>query len=158
MGKKLRIIGLLVAYLPFPLLSLAQSPQSSNQSGDIVSVRELSIPSKASHAFERGVELLAKQDAAGSLRQFQRAISEFAGYYEAYYEMGVADLRLRRITDAEQSFRKAIDLSGGQYAQALLGLGAVLDYQEKFAEAEVEGRGADELLTELIRSVEVPLR
>ncbi len=25
-------------------------------------------------------------------------------------------------------------------------------------EAEVEGRGADELLTELIRSVEVPLR
>jgi tetratricopeptide (TPR) repeat protein len=140
MGKKLRIIGLLVAYLSFPLFSLAQSPQSNN----IVSVRELSIPSKAVHAFDQGVELLAKQDAAGSLPQFQRAISEFAGYYEAYYKMGVADLRLWRISDAEQAFRKSMDLSGNQYAPPLLALGAVLIYQEKFAEAEgVTRKGLD---------------
>jgi tetratricopeptide (TPR) repeat protein len=102
----------------------------------MVSVRELSIPRKALHAFQKGVELLAKQDAAGSLPHFQRAVAEFASFYEAYYKMGVADLKLWRVADAEQAYRRSIELSGGQYAQPLLGLGVLLDYQEKFAEAE----------------------
>jgi tetratricopeptide (TPR) repeat protein len=140
MGKKLRIIGLLIACLFFPLLSTAQSQQSNN----LVSVRELSIPPKALHAFEQGIDLLSKKDAAGSVSQFQHAIAEFAGYYEAYYKMGVADLRLWRITDAEQAFRKSMDLSGNQYAPPLLALGAVLIYQEKFPEAEgVTRKGLD---------------
>ena len=140
MKKKLWIIGLLGAYLSFPLLSFAQSPQSNN----VVSVRELSIPPKALHAFEQGVDLLFRKDAAGGVPQFQRAISEFPGYYEAYYKMGVADLRLWRITDAEQAFRKSMGLSGNQYAPPLLALGAVLIYQEKFAEAEgVTRKGLD---------------
>ena len=123
---------LLVACLCLPLLSRAQSPESNY----VVSVRELSIPPKAVHAFQKGVELLAKKDASRSLPQFQRAISEFANFYEAYYKMGVADLELWRIADAEQAFRKSIDLSGGQYAHPLLALGAVLNYQKEFAEAE----------------------
>ena len=123
---------LLVACLCLPLLSRAQSPESNY----VVSVRELSIPPKALHAFQKGVELLAKKDAARSLPQFQRAIAEFANFYEAYYKMGVADLNLWRIADAEQAFRKSIDLSGGKYAHPLLALGAVLNYQQEFAEAE----------------------
>src|SRR6267378_7857941 len=123
---------LLVASLCLPLLSRAQSPESNY----VVSVRELSIPPKALHAFQRGVELLAKKDAARSVPQFQRAIAEFANFYEAYYKMGVAELKLWRIADAEQAFRKSIALSGGQYAHPLLALGAVLNYQQEFAEAE----------------------
>ena len=115
-----------------PLHSSAQSQQSDN----VVSVRELRIPPKALHAFEQGVGLLAKKDAAGSLPHFQRAILEYAGYYEAYDRIGAADLKLSRILEAEQAFRKSIDLSGGQYAHPLLALGAVLNEQEKFAEAE----------------------
>ncbi len=110
----------------------AQTPQSTYA----VSVRELSIPPKALGAFERGLELLAKKDAAGSLQQFQRAISEYAGYYEAYDRIGAADLVLWRVQDAEQAFRKAIDVSGGQYAHPLIALGAILNENEKFAEAE----------------------
>jgi tetratricopeptide (TPR) repeat protein len=110
----------------------------------VVSVRELSIPPKALHSFARGTELLERKDAAGSLPQFQRAIAEFATYYEAYYEMGVADLKLWRIVDAEQAFWKSVELSSGQYALPLLGLGAVQDYQGKFAEAEeVTRKGLD---------------
>ena len=123
---------LLAACLCLPLLSRAQSPESNY----VVSVRELSIPHKALHAFQKGVELLAKKDAARSVPQFQRAIAEFANFYEAYYKMGVADLKLWRIADAEQAFRKSIALSGGQYAHPLLALGAVLNYQQEFAEAE----------------------
>jgi tetratricopeptide (TPR) repeat protein len=114
-----------------PLYSSAQSQQS----GFSVSVRELSIPPKAVHAFEQGMERLANKDAAGSLPHFQGAISEFVGYYEAYDRMGAADLKLWRVPEAEQAFRKSIELSGGQYAHPLLALGAILDDQKKFAEA-----------------------
>ena len=75
---------------------------------------------------------------------FQRAISEFAGYYEAYDRMGAADLKLWRVPEAELAFRKSIELSGGRYAHPLFALGAILDDQEKFAEAEtVIRRGLD---------------
>jgi tetratricopeptide (TPR) repeat protein len=138
MNFRLRMGLLVTALLYLPLVSTAQSPASKN----MVSVRELSIPAKAQHAFDKGATQLAKNDALGSLLQFERAIAEYKGYYEAYYEMGVADLKLWRIPDAETSFRKSIDLSGEQFAPALLALGAVLGYQQKFAEAEeVIGKG-----------------
>jgi len=116
----------------FPLPSTAQSLESRYT----VSARELSIPSKAHQAFAKGAELLSKNDPTESLVHFQRAVAAYGSYYEAYYAMGVADLRLSRLPDAEMAFQKSIDLSGGQYAQPLFGLGAVLVYQKKFAEAE----------------------
>jgi len=126
------MIGLLLAWMCMPFHSSAQSQPSTYE----VSVRELSIPPKALHAYEQGMERLANQDAAGSLPHFQRAIQEYAGYYEAYDRMGAADLKLWRVPEAERAFRKSIDVSGGQYAHPLIALGAILDDQEKFAEAE----------------------
>src|SRR6202162_3080732 len=122
MRTRVRTSWLLFACMCVPLYSSAQSQQS----GYAFSVRELSIPPKALHAFEQGMEGLAKKDAAGSLPHFQRAIAEFAGYYEAYDRMGAADLKLWRVTEAEQAFRKSIELSGGRYAHPLLALGAIL--------------------------------
>src|SRR6202049_1370551 len=98
MRTRLRISWLLVASLCMPLLSRAQSPDSRR----VVSVRELSIPPKANHAFQKGLERLAKDDAAGSLHYFQRAFAEFATYYEAYFEIGTAVLKLWRTAGAEQ--------------------------------------------------------
>jgi len=122
---------LLFACICVPLHSSAQSRQSNYE----VSVRELRIPLKAHQNFEQGMECLAKKDAAGSLPHFQRAISEFAGYYEAYDRIGAADLKLWRVPEAEQAFRKSIELSGGGFAHPLLALGAILDDQGKFEEA-----------------------
>jgi tetratricopeptide (TPR) repeat protein len=117
----------------------------SQQSSYAVSVRELRIPPKALCAFEQGMERLAKKDSAGSLPLFQRAIQEYSGYYEAYDKMGVANLKLWRISEAEEAFRKSIDLSGGLYAHPLLALGSILDDREKFAEAEsVTRKGLDQ--------------
>ena len=128
----LRTSWLFIACICITPYSSAQSKPSSYA----VSLRELSIPPKAAHAFQQGMERLAKKDAAGSLPHFQRAILEFASYYEAYDRMGAADLKLWRIPDAEEAFRKSIDLSGSHYAHPLLALGSILDSQEKFAEAE----------------------
>src|ERR1700693_466284 len=132
MRTRVRTSWLLFACMCVPLYSSAQSQQS----GYAFSVRELSIPPKALHAFEQGIELLAKKDPAGSLAHFQRAILEYSGYYEAYDRIGAAELKLWRLPEAEQAFRKSIDLSGGQYAHPLLALGAILADREKFAEAE----------------------
>jgi tetratricopeptide (TPR) repeat protein len=140
MKARFQVSWLLVACLCLPLLSRAQSRDSSK----VVSVRQLSIPSKALKAYQQGIELLAKKDIEGSLSHFQRAIAEFATFYEAYYEIGEADLKLWRMADAEQALRKSIELSDGQFAQPLLALGAILDYQKKFAEAEgVTRKGLD---------------
>jgi Tfp pilus assembly protein PilF len=109
---------------------------SSAHSAELVSARELSMPSKARHALRNGVQRLARNDFAGSLPHFQRAISEFPGYYEAYHLIGVADLELGHLGDAEQAFRKSIELSAGGYAQAQLALGSLLCDQQRFAEAE----------------------
>jgi tetratricopeptide (TPR) repeat protein len=120
------------------------SGAQSQQSRYAVSVRELKIPPKALRAFEQGMDCLAKKEAAGSLPHFQHAILEFSGYYEAYDRMGAADLKLWRIPEAEQAFRKSIELSDGRYAHPFLALGAILNDQEKFAEAEfVTRRGLD---------------
>jgi tetratricopeptide (TPR) repeat protein len=122
---------LLLACICVPRNSSAQTQSSNNT----VSLRELGIPPKALRAFEQGMECLAKKDAAGSLPHFQRAISEYAGYYEAYDRIGAAELQLWRVSEAEQAFRKSIDVSGGQFAHPLIALGAILDDQHRFAEA-----------------------
>jgi tetratricopeptide (TPR) repeat protein len=128
--------------LPVLLLFLPVVSQASEDAarptglGYVVSVRELSIRSRARDAFQNGARLLAKNDPSGSLAQFHHAIAEFPSYYEAYYLIGVADLRLGRQGEAEQAFRKSIELSVGRFAEAQFGLGAILCDQGKFAEAE----------------------
>lgn len=101
-----------------------------------VSVRELKIPSKALNEYERGLDLLAKSDFAGSLAHFNKAATVYPAYYEAFYHMGIAELRLNHQDKAMEAFQKAIDLSGGHYARAQFGYGLILCNQRKSQEAE----------------------
>jgi tetratricopeptide (TPR) repeat protein len=135
---------------PLELHLRESKPSPVRRTDYAVSVRELRIPGKARNAFEKGLERLAKNDAVGSRTQFVRATTAFPGYYEAYYHVGVADLRLGREEDAAQAFQKAIDLSGGRYAWAQFALGLLLCRRGEYAEAEtviregleVDGRSA----------------
>jgi tetratricopeptide (TPR) repeat protein len=131
-NRALHIVCLLAVWPSFPILVGAQSAEPRST----VSIRELNIPPKALREFERGISRLEKQDVAGSLLYFQRAVQEYAGYYEAYDRVGSANLKLWRVTDAEQAFRKSINVSGAQYAHPLIALASILDDREKFAEAE----------------------
>jgi tetratricopeptide (TPR) repeat protein len=109
-----------------------------------VSVRELSIPSKARREFEKGIDRLAKNDAAGSLAHFKEATNAFPDYYDAFYQSGLANMELRRGPEAEQALQRAIDLSGGGYADPQFALGAVLCERGAWADAErVLRRGLD---------------
>jgi Tfp pilus assembly protein PilF len=131
---------------PLELYLKAGNSAPAQRTDYAVSVRELRIPVKARNAFEKGLERLAKNDAHGSRAQFLRATVTFPDYYEAYYHMGVADLRLGREEEAAQAFQKAIDLSGGRYAWAQFALGLLLCRRGEYAEADTiirEGLGVD---------------
>src|SRR5258707_9117124 len=84
---------------------------SDRADGYTVSVHELKVPGKARHAFEKGIEQLRKKDAEGSLNHFKEATDAFPNYYEAYYQIGVANLELRRGNEAEQALQRSIDFA-----------------------------------------------
>jgi Tfp pilus assembly protein PilF len=107
-----------------------------DREGYTVSVHDLKVPVKARHAFEKGVERLQKKDIAGSLDRFKEATNAFPDYYEAYYQIGLANLELRRGDAAEQAMQRAIDLSGGGYADPQFALGALLCDRQEYSEAE----------------------
>jgi tetratricopeptide (TPR) repeat protein len=118
------------------VLYLKSKSGAIRQSGYTVSVRELKIPGKARNEFQKGLELLGKNDPAGSLSHFTKATQAFPGYFEAYYSIGVAEATLGRFEEAMKAFQTSIDLSGGRYALAQFGYGYLLCQEGKAAEAE----------------------
>ncbi len=65
-------------------LKSSNIPQTPRESYT-VSARELKIPGKAQREYEKGLGSLAKQDLAGSLSHFTKAVQTFPDFYEAYY-------------------------------------------------------------------------
>jgi tetratricopeptide (TPR) repeat protein len=126
------------------VMYLKSRPSSIRSRDYTISVRQLKISGKAWAEFEKGTERLRKDDPAGSLQHFTKAVEEFPGYFEAYYHRGVAEMRLSRKDDAMRDFQAAIDLSGGRYARAQFGIGNILCQQGRPAEAEkVTRRGLE---------------
>lgn len=101
-----------------------------------VSVRELKIPGKAQAEMRKGLELGAKKDLAGSLVHFLKAVQIYPSYFEAYYNIGVAEMAMGRTDEALKAFQTSIDLSGGRYALPHFGYGYLLCRAGRPAEAE----------------------
>jgi tetratricopeptide (TPR) repeat protein len=111
-----------------PATPINVSPMNDN----VVSVQELRSPGKSQKVFDKGVKLLLKGDAAGSISYFDRAIARDPSYYRAYYDKGLAHFRLGHATEAEQAFQKTIDLTGGGYAPADFLMGLILCQMRQF--------------------------
>jgi tetratricopeptide (TPR) repeat protein len=118
------------------VLYLKSKSGAIRQSAYTVSVRELKIPGKARDEFEKGLERLRKNDPVGSVNHFTKATQAFPGYFEAYYNIGVADAALGRLDEAMRAFQTSIDLSEGRYALAQFGYGYLLCQEGKPGEAE----------------------
>ena len=124
----------LVIALLFPAFSFAQSPVS--QYSSVVSVRELALPAKAARALEKGTALLLKNNPEASVSYFQTAIALAPNSFHAYHNVAIAHYRLGEVEDAEQEFRRSIELSGGSFAPSLFGLSMILYRRGEFLEAE----------------------
>jgi tetratricopeptide (TPR) repeat protein len=111
-----------------------------------VSARELAIPQNARDAMAKGLMLLyGKSSYQKSVKQFQRAIHDYPEYYEAYTQVGVANLYLGKSANAEEALRKAVELSHGQDAVALSWLATLLNDRRRFTDAEPLARKGVEL-------------
>jgi tetratricopeptide (TPR) repeat protein len=121
------------AQLVMYLKSRSTTTGPSNYS---VSVRELKIPNKARDEMWKGLERISRNDTAGSLTHFLKATQIFPNYFEAYYNLGLADMALGHSDDAKKAFQTSIDLSGGQYALAEFAYGFVLCHEGKPVDAE----------------------
>ncbi|HXP81470.1 MAG TPA: carboxypeptidase regulatory-like domain-containing protein [Verrucomicrobiae bacterium] len=106
-----------------------------------ISAHQLSVPHKAHDEFEKGMSLIyMKSDYRAAITQFQLAIKDFPTYYEAYAEEGNAYYQLEEMGPAEEALQKSVDLSSGQYADAMFTLAAILTDTKRFKEAEAVSR------------------
>ncbi|HEY2646389.1 MAG TPA: carboxypeptidase regulatory-like domain-containing protein [Candidatus Acidoferrales bacterium] len=108
-----------------------------------ISAHQLSVPHKAHDEYEKGMALIyVKMDYRGAIAQFQLAIKDFPNYYEAYADEGAAYFQLQEMGPSEEATRKSIEISQGQYADALFNLAELLTDTNRYAEAETISRKA----------------
>lgn len=105
--------------------------------GPTISAHELSMPESARNAYFDGKKKLYDQkNAKDSVADFQKALKEAPKFYEAEYELGMAELSLGKPALAEKDERQAISLSEDQYALADVALGTLLLNRNQFANGE----------------------
>src|ERR1700687_41769 len=125
------------------LIRLRRDPPGAVPVGDITTARQLSIPKKAQAAFDKGVAKgNSRTDYKGAIAEFQRAIENFPGYYEAHAQIGMAYVRMKDFPAAEKALQKSIELSSGKYSPPLMLLSMVLNDQNRAADAEPIARQA----------------
>jgi Tfp pilus assembly protein PilF len=113
--------GITIYMKPVRTKPLAVSPGSS------VSVHELSIPEEARNLVKSGKKkLYVNKNAAAALQDFEQAVAKAPGYYEAFGEIAMAYLTMSKPDQAQENFRKSIELSHDTYGDSDVGLGTLL--------------------------------
>jgi tetratricopeptide (TPR) repeat protein len=113
------------------------SRKQDSPKASAISAHELSIPAQARELMASGQKKFnLDKDSAGGLADFQRAISVAPDYYEAHYQAAMAYLTLGNRGEAENSFRKSIEVSGDKYAEADVGLGTMMLDRGSFSDGE----------------------
>jgi hypothetical protein len=118
--------------------SVRERPEfgTGNATGDSISSRELSLPSKAQDALAKGKErLYQKHDPAGSLPFFKKLMEISPGFYDGYYLEGIAYTQQAQLGEAESAFRKAIEESEHHYADPCFALASLLTDKKQFGDA-----------------------
>jgi len=113
--------------------------------GGMVSARKLSLPPAAIKEVERGTRLLDKKtDLKKSVEHFQKAVSIFPDYYEAYFLMGVAFSQMSSSGEAETALRKALELNS-KFLPPYQPLALLLFSQKRFVDERLLLEQAAEL-------------
>ena len=92
-----------------------------------ISAHEMSMPQKARDLLASGEKkLYSDKNAQAGLADFQQAVSVAPGFYEAYYQIGMAYLTLGTRDEAEKNFRKSVEVSNDKYGEPVIGLASLL--------------------------------
>jgi tetratricopeptide (TPR) repeat protein len=111
-----------------------------------ISAHEMSIPKAARDLLISGKKkFYVDKNAEGGLEDFRSAVAAAPGYYEAYYQIALADLALGKKPEAEDSLRKSIEISRDKYGEAEVGLGTMMLERGETAQGEKTVRHGIEL-------------
>ena len=122
---------------PNLIVRLRKQLVAPNPSGDVTTAHQLAIPQKARTVFEKGVAKAdSRGDYKGAVLDFERAISIYPGYYEAYAELGTAYVRLKDFATAEKALRQSVEMSAQKYVPPMMLLSMLLNDQNRSGEAE----------------------
>jgi TolA-binding protein len=117
-----------------------ESAESTPSSSETVTAHQLTVPHKARDEYSKGSDLMRKQDYAGAVTQFQKAIADYPPYYEAFAKMGVAQYLLGDTPTAQSSLQQSIELSAGKFPDAMFDMADVLNNIRDYANAETQAR------------------
>jgi tetratricopeptide (TPR) repeat protein len=116
---------------------MQKTPAKAEPAGGVVSARVLAIPEPARKEFKTGLDMMGdRNDPEGSIGHFQKAIDAFPNYYEAYYTLGMAQLKIGDASGGEASLRKAIEIHP-RFLDPYYPLSELLIRQQHFDEAEI---------------------
>jgi tetratricopeptide (TPR) repeat protein len=107
---------------------LKRLPSNQETSGgSTVSAHELSMSKKARDLMYSGKQkVYFDKNLDAGLTDFRNAVAVAPDYYEAYYQIGMTYLQLDKRSEAEDNFRKSIELSKDSYGEPVIGMGTIL--------------------------------
>ena len=111
----------------------AKSPDTSKPG--VVNAAFANVPSTALEFYKKAVELSEARDHRGAVEQLKLSVEEYPGFMLGYNEMGVQYLRLNELQNAEEAFRKALEIEPEAF-EPLMNHGIVLFRMQQFADAE----------------------
>ena len=114
-----------------PGISIYLKPVSGNrksaEAGRAVSAHEMAMPQEAREKLAAAKKKMwVDKNLEGGIAEVRQVVAAAPNYYEAYCEIGLAYLMMGKTADAEENFRKSLDISGGKYGDAEVGLGSTL--------------------------------
>lgn len=99
------------------------------------------VPKKALEHYDKALALSGQNDPKGAIKELQAAIAEHPAFPIALTELGVQQLKLGQLTEADASFAAALAIKPDLY-EALVNRGIGLFRQAKFADSESSLRAA----------------
>jgi len=127
-----------MSYLTFTLRPEAGGESSVPPEGaaGAISALDAAAPEGARKDFESGRNLLNQgKDLGKSVGFFQRAVTAYPQYPEAYMYLGLAYSSQKNWADAQKALQKSVDLNKDN-AAALIALGATENEQKNYQDAE----------------------
>lgn len=123
-GRSFVRISVLAVLLPVLFLSASVFAQTDDDSpGDAVAI------------FNQAQDVHEKGDLEGAILLYKKALNIVPNFPEAAYQCGVAYLALRRTDEAEDSFRRALELRA-EWTLPMTSLGSILIRKAQYTEAE----------------------
>ena len=124
--------------------NVAVDPSRVPNPREIVSSRDLLIPSKALKELQRSQTALSSGDVRSSALHLEKALQIYPGYLEAHNDLGSRYFELKEYQKAAMEFQKAIDMDP-RMSQPYNNLSVALFLLQRYPGAEAAARRALDL-------------